>query len=69
MPNTPQGVQQQLKDVYDSVTQQLRAVVPPPRPRRAITPVMGGQVASDARPAPKSTLDVIQQTVERMQAS
>lgn len=69
VPTTPEGVRQQLEDVHRTVSAELRQFVQPARQRPAVRPVMGGQVATDARPAPRSTLEVIQQTVEQMQAS
>lgn len=58
IPNTPQGVQDQLNRAYKGlvVAAPKPAVVPPkPTPR----PVTGGQVAGNQRPEAQSTLDII----------
>ena len=58
IPNTPEGVREQLNRAY-------KAVVPPaakpaaPAPRQPVTPIRGGQVAGNARPDEVSTLDIV----------
>lgn len=57
VPNTPQGVRDQLNRAY----QGLVASGPrtPPAGKQPVAPVRGGQVAGDQRPQTGSTLDII----------
>jgi hypothetical protein len=59
IPEEPQKVQDQLRRAYESVNKAGSTARAPAR-RPAMTPVNGGQVAGDARPAPKSTMEIIQ---------
>lgn len=61
-PTDPLGVQQQLQRAYDTIS---ASFVPAPvvRPKPAIRPVTGGQVASAVRPEPTNTLDIIRNVV------
>lgn len=65
-PKDAAGVKAQLKRAYDAVNKELPTVVAPaPKQTRkpAITPVRGGQVATNAQApsssAPKSTLEIV----------
>lgn len=69
VPNTPEGVQQQLEDVHRTISAELRQFVAPSRHRPNVKPVMGGQVATDARPQPRSMLEVVEGAVSEMRAS
>jgi hypothetical protein len=56
MPDTPQGVKEQLAKAYRRVNEQFKtAVSPTPQPKKPIRPVTGGQVSSSgsARPQQK----------------
>lgn len=70
VPNTPEGVSDQLKRAYKAVNDSFRASPASPKPgaasqqqpparRPAIKPVMGGQHSGSAADAPKNTLDII----------
>lgn len=62
-PTTPQGVQDQLNRAYQAVNAAYRPPQPAARPvvsKPAVRPVTGGQVAGNAAPEPKSTLEIIQ---------
>lgn len=70
IPNTPEGVQDQLKRAYKAVNDSFKAPPASPKPnaasqqqqparRPAIKPVMGGQHSGSASDAPKTTLDII----------
>lgn len=61
-PTDPLGVQQQLQRAYDTVSASF-VPAPVPRPKPAIRPVTGGQVASAVRPEPTNTLDIIKNVV------
>jgi len=61
-PTDPLAVQQQLQRAYDTVSASF-VPVPTPRPKPAIRPVTGGQVASAVRPEPTNTLDIIRNVV------
>lgn len=61
-PADPVKVQQQLQRAYDTVSASFKPA-PIPRPKPAIRPVTGGQVASAVRPEPTSTLDIIKNVV------
>jgi hypothetical protein len=67
-PNTPQGVQEQLRKAYEAVSATVAPVTPTPRPKPAITPVNGGQVTGDVHAAPQSTLDIIKGVVAKSRA-
>lgn len=62
-PTTPDGVRAQLQKAYKAVNDSMPApAAPAARPQpRAITPVRGGQVAGNTRPAEMSTLDIVRQ--------
>jgi hypothetical protein len=61
VPRTPEGVKAQLAKAYKSVNEMGHFAAPTPVPaaRKQITPVRGGQVAGNQRPAETSTLDII----------
>lgn len=59
VPNTPEGVKEQLVKAYKTVNASLAPAVAAPAPKPAITPVIGGQVNGNARPAPASILDIV----------
>src|SRR6185295_1076333 len=60
IPAAPQGVQDQLRRAYENVNKGFRQA-PAATARRSITPVNGFQTgSSDARPAPKNTMEIIQ---------
>ena len=68
IPPTPQGVQDQLRRAYESVNKGFRPGTPAVA-RRAITPVNGFQTgSSDARPAPKNTMEIIQAELAKRNA-
>lgn len=68
-PDTPQGVQDQLRRAYEAVNAAAPTpVAPTSRQKPAITPVNGGQVTGDVRPAPQSTLDIIKGVVAKSRA-
>lgn len=62
-PNNVEGVRDQLQRAYKAVNAGFVAPVavaaPKPQVRPAIRPVTGGQVAGQAKPEPKSVLDII----------
>ncbi len=57
IPNTPQGVKDQLTRAYKGLVP--AAVTPAIAPPRAKTPVRGGQVAGNVQTEPKSYLDIV----------
>ncbi|CDZ55096.1 hypothetical protein [Neorhizobium galegae] len=62
LPNTPEGVKEQLDKAYKAVNEQFKPANPNPlpKPKPVIKPVMGGQVAGNQRPAGDvSTLDIV----------
>lgn len=61
VPNTPEGVKAQLVKAYKAVNEMAHFAAPAQAApaRKAITPVRGGQVSGNARPAEQSTLDII----------
>ena len=59
IPEEPQKVQDQLRRAYETVNKSRPAARAPAR-KPAMTPVNGGQVSGDARPAPKNTMEIIQ---------
>ena len=68
IPDTPQGVQDQLRRAYEEVNKTMPQLRSPVR-RPAITPVNGsGQGAADARPAPKNTMEIIQAELAKREA-
>lgn len=67
-PPTAEAVREQLDRAYRAVNARLQPRTIVQRP--AVTPIRGGQVNGAARPAPKNTLDIIQQVVgQRASAS
>src|SRR6185295_16589742 len=59
MPDTPQGVQDQLRRAYEEVNKTHSQARPARKP--AVTPINGsGQGSGDARTAPKNTMEIIQ---------
>lgn len=64
---TPEEARKQLNDIYKVVNAAMTPpATPAPRPaappaRRELKPVTGGSVAGNARPAPKTMLEVVQQ--------
>ncbi len=64
MPDTPQGVQDQLRRAYESVNKTHRPAAPQQR-RPAISPVNGGQSHGDGRPKPQSTMEIIQAEIAK----
>ena len=68
-PTTPEGVREQLKLVYAAVNREAgaaAAAVTRSQPRKpAIAPVRAAQVAGNARPEPKSTLEIIRAARQR----
>lgn len=58
-PSTPDGVRDQLNRAYKAVSAQFVPPVAPVAAPKAIRPVTGGQVAGNAQPKPKSTLEII----------
>lgn len=58
-PDTPEGVRSQLRRAYKAVNESFVSAAPTAQRKPAIRPVTGGQVAGNARPAPKSTADII----------
>lgn len=59
VPNTPEGVKEQLAKAYKTVNDRLKPAQPASAPKPAVRPVMGGQVAGNQQPAEMSTLDII----------
>lgn len=66
-PSDPLHVQQQLQRAYDTVSASFTPA-PVARPKPAIRPVTGGQVASAVRPEPTNTLDIIKNVVSERTA-
>jgi hypothetical protein len=63
-PATPEGVKDQLQRAYKAASATVApAQIPTPvaRPKPAITPIRGGQVAGNTRPSELSTLDIVRQ--------
>lgn len=58
VPNTPDGVRDQLNRAYKSLVPPAAAVAPQKRP---ITPVRGGQVAGKTAPQAETMLDIVRQ--------
>lgn len=59
-PTTPEGVKDQLQRAYKAVNETGQFSAPAPAAqKRPITPVRGGQIAGNQRPAEQSTLDII----------
>jgi hypothetical protein len=58
VPNTPDGVRDQLDRAYKSLVPPAAAVAPQKRP---ITPVRGGQVAGKTAPQAETMLDIVRQ--------
>ncbi len=77
VPNTPDGVREQLKRAYTEVNKAFKAPAPvqqqqpPQRPavKPAITPVRGGEVAGGAKPEIKSTMDVLTNVMAKRRQS
>lgn len=67
VPDSPQGVQDQLRRAYETVNKTRPAARAPAR-RPAMTPVNGGHVAGDARAAPKNTMEIIQAELAKRNA-
>jgi hypothetical protein len=75
-PKDAAGAKAQLKKAYDAVNKELPKVVDPtPKPVRkpAITPVRGGQVATNAQTQQpsskaKTTLDIVREGIQRQSA-
>jgi hypothetical protein len=67
VPEEPQKVQDQLRRAYETVNKSRPAARAPAR-RPAMTPVNGGQVAGDARPQPKNTMEIIQAELAKRNA-
>ncbi|MBI2240299.1 MAG: hypothetical protein HYU59_05785 [Magnetospirillum gryphiswaldense] len=59
VPNTPEGVRDQLKRAYDAVNARYAPPQPQRQPRPAVRPVSGGAVAGNAQPKPKNMLDIV----------
>lgn len=59
VPNSPEGVKEQLAKAYKTVNDRFKPAQPAPKPKAAVRPVMGGQVAGNQQPAEMSTLDII----------
>jgi len=62
VPKDPAGVKAQLQKAYKAIpapAAAIAAVPAAPVPKKAITPIRGGQVAGDQRPEPKSVLDIV----------
>lgn len=59
VPNTPEGVRDQLSRAYAAVNKSFVPVVPPVTPRSAAPPLRSGQVGGSTRPEPKSVLDIV----------
>ena len=59
IPESPDKVQDQLRRAYETVNKTRPAARAPAR-RPAVSPVNGGQVAGDAHPAPRNTMEIIQ---------
>lgn len=59
IPNTPEGVRDQLQRAYAEVNKQARVVAPAAAPRPAVRPVTGGTAPGTPAPEPKSILDAI----------
>lgn len=59
MPNTVEGVKDQIKRAYAAVNAEFKLATPTPSRRPAVKPVTGGTVAGNVRPEPKSTLEIV----------
>lgn len=61
VPKDVEGVRAQLKKVYDAVNKEFTPAQPsrPQQRKPAVSMVRGGQVAGNARPEPKTTLDIV----------
>lgn len=59
VPNSPEGVNEQLAKAYKTVNDRFKPAQPAPKPKVPVRPVMGGQVAGNQQPAEMSTLDII----------
>lgn len=73
VPNTPEGVKEQLKAAYKSIVLPAAPAVtaqrPAPAAKKAITPVRGGQVAGGAAPEVKSTMDVLNNVMAKRRSA
>lgn len=58
VPNTPDGVKAQLQKAYASIVPAGKPAQPRAE-KKSVTPVRGGSVAGNQRPAEMSTLDII----------
>ena len=65
IPNTPEGVRDQLNRAYQSVNQQARVVAPATAPKPAVRPVTGGTAPGTPAAEPKSMMDAIRQGLTR----
>ena len=69
IPDSPQGVQDQLRRAYEEVNKGHSPARTAPARKPAITPVNGsGQGAADAHPAPKNTMEIIQAELSKREA-
>ena len=59
VPNSPEGVKEQLAKAYKTVNDRFKPPQPAPQPRPAVRPVTGGQVAGTQQPENMSTLDIV----------
>lgn len=70
VPDTPAGVQAQLAKAYKGIV--LPSATPAPQakpaPKKAITPIRGGQVAGGAKPEINGTMDVLKNVMARRSA-
>jgi hypothetical protein len=67
IPAMPQGVQDQLRRAYENVNKGTSRNAP--AARRAVSPVNGFQTgSSDARPAPRNTMEIIQAELAKRNA-
>lgn len=67
-PTTAEGVRDQLRRAYKAVNSAFVAptpALPTARPKPAINPVRGGNVAGNAQPSEMSTLDIVRQHTRR----
>jgi hypothetical protein len=64
IPDSPQGVQDQLRRAYEAVNKTHRPAAQQQR-RPAISPVNGGQSHGDGRPKPQSTMEIIQAEIAK----
>jgi hypothetical protein len=65
VPDSPQGVQDQLRRAYEGVNKGFSSPRVPQR-KPAVTPINGSRQGSgDARPAPKNTMEIIQAELAR----